>query len=162
MDYTLTASDEKSERGDERCDFDDNEIQYFSDHESSGFLEHSEFDGQSDQPVDLKQYLKRPTIYSRIVAAFNALTCVNVKRFLQWLMDKARLKFEISVSIALVLSLHIAAVLTNTFRVYQIEDVTLLMTIFVLFGEDIELLAAPSTDGKRTLFRTICYFSTIL
>jgi len=30
----------------------------------------------------------------------------------------------------------------------QFEDVTLLMTIFVLFGDDIELMAAPSSDGK--------------
>lgn len=99
MEYQLTASDEKSGQGDENGSFDDEEILYFSDHESSGFLDNNEFENRSDQPVDLKRYLKqRPTIQSRVAKAYHSLTFANVKRFLQWLMDKASLKIEISVS----------------------------------------------------------------
>jgi len=97
MDYHLADSDEKSGREDELGEFDDEEILYFSDHESSGFLENNEYEGQSDQPIDLKRYLKRETIQSRVAKAYQSLTFANIKKFLQWLMDTASLKFEISV-----------------------------------------------------------------
>lgn len=97
MDYHLADSDEKSGREDETDEFDNEEIQYFSDHESSGFLENNDYEGQSDQPVDLKRYLKRETLQSRVSKAYHSLTYANIKKFLQWLMDTASLKFEISV-----------------------------------------------------------------
>jgi hypothetical protein len=31
----------------------------------------------------------------------------------------------------------------------QFEDITLLMTLFVLFGDDIRLLCTPRTAGER-------------
>ena len=98
MEYHLADSDEKSGREDEIVEFDDEEILYFSDHESSGFLENNDYDGQSDQPVDLKRYRKRETMQSRVTKAYHSLTFANGKMFMQWLMDTASLKFEISVS----------------------------------------------------------------
>jgi hypothetical protein len=37
---------------------------------------------------------------------------------------------------------------------FQFEDIALLMTIFVLFGDDIKLLSAPSSDGRASFFHS--------
>lgn len=89
-----------------------------------------------DQPQNIKMYLKKVTWASRVQAVVQKLTYENAKWAMRWFLETAAFKVS-----------------------FTFEDLTMLMTIFVLFGDDIKMLCVASTDDKRfAVAYTVCFF----
>jgi len=81
----------------------DEEVLYFDEDEEqselSVDLDDSFYEEPSEEPKNLKLYLKRTTLLSRIQKVYSKLTLDNARKFTAWLFDGAVLHFTISVSL---------------------------------------------------------------
>ena len=76
------------------------------------------------------KFMRRQVALNRQIERFERmLTYDHMKKTMLWFLDVATVRFS-----------------------FTFEDVTLLMTLFVLFGDDIKILCVSSTDGKFTHF----------
>lgn len=118
-------------------------------------------DDDDDDVPEMKQLLLARKMKQMEKSLWHQLvtTCSyhNLKATMKWILDEATLRLSLNVwlqaataiSIYLCLSTYLSAVLYTSslndlhYAMLQFEDVTMLMTVYILFADDIKLLTLP-------------------
>lgn len=86
-----------------------------------------------------------PTWKEYFMDIYHEITIERMKEYMRWFLDIGTVSISISVNHDLNLELFFLK--KNSLPLAQFDDVMMLMTLFVLFADDIKILSAPKSVG---------------
>ena len=104
-----------------------------------------------EEPIKMARLFRKHTLFEQFEESLALITYDNVKASMVWFLSMATCTISFNVrtfTCSAELAPNANKITLLCFCISQFEDVTLWMTLFVLFGDDIKLVCSPIQYGK--------------